>query len=54
MVSIKADTNPGKKYQSSELSMAVVTRYHRQIHVFRLTVKDEKCGGAKERERGVE
>lgn len=29
--------------------MAVVTRYHHQIHVFRLTVTDEK-GGTEERE----
>lgn len=34
--------------------MAVVTRYHHQIHVFRLTVTDEKWGRRKERKRGVE
>lgn len=34
--------------------MAVVTRYHHQIHVCRLTVIDENWGWRKERKRGVE
>lgn len=51
LVSIESDNHPGKKYQSSELSMAVVTRYHHQIHVFRLTVRDEKWGWKKREEK---